>query len=162
MADTTNQTPNAADQQTGSEHEPAKPAPSPAQERTDWKTQARKWEERAKTNTEKLRNLEHQLEQASESESKLDKAMSRIAALEEHNAKLELAQLKNEVAAENGVDAALLHGATREELTNVAKALLKWKNQETFGAMPAPGSQPEQQPDKQQERQFLRELLNKE
>lgn len=53
--------------------EPAPPAEPPAQEdKTDWKSEARKWEQRAKENTTKLEKLEQQSK--TEAEKALDAA----------------------------------------------------------------------------------------
>lgn len=106
---------------------------SPAQE-TDWKAEARKWEQRAKEHRAKLRDLEpkaQRFEEIEESQkTELQKLQERLAAAEGQAQELALAKDRAEVAAEKGVPASLLHGATREELEAAADALLEFRGEQ--------------------------------
>jgi hypothetical protein len=106
------------------------PAGAPAQEPTDWKAEARKWEQRAKDNLAKVTELSPaaarlaEIEEANKTAEQ--KAAERFEALEksdrEKAAAIEAREqklLRYEVAAAKGLDlkAALrLQGATKEEL----------------------------------------------
>ena len=101
----------------------------PAQE-TDWKAEARKWEQRAKENLSKVNELSPaaaRLAEIEESNKTAEqKAAERVAALEESDrskdtaiAERDARLLRYEIAAAKGLDlkAALrLQGSTREEL----------------------------------------------
>lgn len=103
---------------------------APAQETTDWKTEARKWEQRAKDNLAKVTELSPaaaRLAEIEESNKTADqKAAERFEALEKSDrekdaalAEREAKLLRYEVAAAKGLDlkAALrLQGSTKEEL----------------------------------------------
>lgn len=102
----------------GNENTPqAEPAATPAQEGTDWKSEARKWEERAKANKEAAARLA-ELEEAQKTEEQ--KTAERLAALEAENEKYkqaeQVARWKKEVSAETEVPADLLAGSTLEEI----------------------------------------------
>lgn len=96
--------------------DPAAP-PAPAQEPTDWKAEARKWEERAKTNKTAAEKLA-EIEEASKTETQkaIERAEKAEKALAERDAKSALAAARDEVAAATGVPAAALRGSTKEEL----------------------------------------------
>ena len=96
---------------------------TPAQE-TDWKAEARKWEERAKANktaAEKLAEIEEATKTAEE------KAAERLAAAERRAAELEVKALRAEIASTKGVPVALLTGSTQEELEAAADALIEFR-----------------------------------
>ena len=109
---------------------PAEPAATPkpeapAQEPTDWKVEARKWEQRAKENSKAAERLA-EIEEASKTAEQ--KAAERLAALEKENAGLKASQLRADVAGEKGLPAKLakfLQGSTREELEASAAELLE-------------------------------------
>lgn len=135
----------------------------PAQEtETDWKAQARKWEERAKSNKARADQLATQLKQLEGASGDLEKALARISALEEHNQVLEHSKLVAEVAAVKKVDAELLTGATREELEAYADRLLAWRSEARQAAAPKLGYQPSKQPKNSDTIQVLRNMFNKE
>lgn len=108
----------------------APPAEAPAQEPTDWKAEARKWEQRAKENLAKVNELSPaaaRLAEIEESNKTAEqKAAERAAALEDSERAsqatitgLESKLLRYEVAAAKGLDlkAALrLQGTTKEEI----------------------------------------------
>lgn len=90
---------------------------APAQE-TDWRAEARKWEQRAKSNkdaADRIATIEAEKAQLAE----------KVTAYE---TKEKRAQLVSEVSQEAGVPAEVLRGNTREELeahAEVLKALIK-------------------------------------
>lgn len=91
---------------------------------THWKQMARKNEARAKENAEKAKKFD-ELEEASKSE--LQKALEAQQAAEARAAAAEVAALRGKVAAAKGVPLDLLTGATEEEITAAADALLAWR-----------------------------------
>ena len=103
---------------------------SPAQE-IDWKAMARKHEDEKKALRKQLKDLEpkaKQYEEIQESQkSELQKLQERLQAAESQTQELSLAKDRAEVAAEKGVPATLLHGATREELEAAADALIAFR-----------------------------------
>ena len=106
------------------EPEPAtKPTDAPAQE-TDWKAEARKWEERAKANKGAADRLA-EIEEASKTEAQ--KAAERLAAAEAKVAEFEqreqVAKWKDEVAKATGVPAAALAGSSKDEIEAHAETL---------------------------------------
>lgn len=92
------------------------PAP-PAQETTDWKAEARKWEERAKGNKTALDELTAKHELTATEKADLAKK------LEAYEADKERATLVSEIAEANKVPASALRGSTREELEAHAAVL---------------------------------------
>ena len=114
----------------------------PAQE-TDWKTEARKWEQRSKDNLAQVEQLKARLEGMEDTSTDLEKALGRISALEQHNTRLEHDALVAAVAAEKQVPASLLQGGTREELVAFADQLLEFRQAEPRkAAAPGLGHQP--------------------
>ena len=104
--------------------ESAAPAQAPAQESVDWKAEARKWETRAKENTEAAKRLA-ELEEASKTEEQ--KRAEQLAELQARVAQYEtreqVAKWKSEVAEATGVPAAALAGSTKEEIEAHAATL---------------------------------------
>lgn len=98
---------------------------------TDWKAEARKWENRAKENLAAAKAHESAAQRLAEIEesqkTEAQKATERLAAAEQRAAELELKANRAEVAAAKGVPADLLTGSTVEELTASADALIKFK-----------------------------------
>lgn len=145
--------------------EQAAPDTPPAQEETgtDWKAEARKWEERAKANTAKVKDLQTKVSALDGSKSELDKALERIGKLEQANADLERAKITAEIAAVKQVDASLLTGSTREEIEAFADRLIAWRGgQPKQAAAPALGYQPSNDPRTSAAHQVVRGLFNKE
>lgn len=134
----------------------------PARE-TDWKAQARKWEDRAKANLKRAQKLEQDLEALEGASGDLEKALARISRLEAHKKQLEHDALVAEVAQVKGVDGGLLAGSSREELEAHADRLLAWRGGDgRVPSAPALGYQPVNQPKPDPTRQVLREMFNKE
>jgi hypothetical protein len=126
--------------------EPATEAPkpeAPAQE-TDWKAEARKWEERAKANktaAEKLAEIEEASKTADQ------KAAERLELAEKRAVELEQKADRAEVAAEKGVPIGLIHGSTRVEMEAAADALIEFRGANTPGAPKPDPSQGAKIPD---------------
>ncbi|HEX9767011.1 MAG TPA: hypothetical protein VGA36_09625 [Nitriliruptorales bacterium] len=122
------------------EPDPPKP-PDPPGEATDWKAEARKWEKRAKDNSDAAARLT-ELEDANKTE--LQKAQDAAAAAEKAKADAESRALRIEVATSKGLTAGQakrLSGATREELEADADELLA-----EFGGTGKPGPPPSGKP----------------
>ena len=109
------------------------PAQEPEQQETDWKAEARKWEQRAKDANRRVKDLEpfeakvSELEEASMSE--LEKAQERAERAERALAEASATAVRAEVAAEKGVPVALLSGDSREALIASAEALLAFRDE---------------------------------
>lgn len=124
---------------------------APAQESTDWKAQARKWEERAKANKDAAERLA-ELEEAQKTEEQ--KTAERLAALEAENEQYkqaeQISKWKQEVSSETEVPAELLAGSTLEEIQEHAQRLKSHITQpsntpapaivSTVGNQPAPAA----------------------
>lgn len=97
------------------------PAPTPTPEapaqETDWKAEARKWEERAKSNKSALDELTGKYTAAESEKTEL------ATKLQTYEAEKERAALVSEVAEANKVPASALRGNTREELEAHAAVL---------------------------------------
>lgn len=124
------------------------PAADPAQG-TDWKAEARKWEQRAKENSEALKTHQQQLEDSKKSaEQRSAEALTKAEAAAQEAA---TKALRYEVAAEKGIDLAFasrLTGSTKEELEADADALMALipKAPEAASEPPAGPTVPGQQP----------------
>lgn len=114
---------------------PATDAPAREPEvETDWKAEARKWEQRAKDNL--ARATEHEsaakrlaeLEDAQKSE--VEKANDRAAKAEQALAAAQSQALRAEVAASKGVPLELIHGTSRDELEAAADALIAFRGEQ--------------------------------
>lgn len=91
------------------------PAPEPKVDDTDWKAEARKWEQRAKENAPAAKRLA-EIEEANKSEAQ--KASERTAAAETRALEAEAKVLRRDVAIEHKLtaeDAALLDTITDED-----------------------------------------------
>lgn len=129
--------------------------PAPAQE-TDWKAEARKWEDRAKANTKAAERLA-EIEESQKTE--LQKAADRAAAAEAKATGIEARALRAEVAAAKGIPAALLSGATQQELEASADALLAFRGPATRSATPEEAGAGNQGADIAAPKQLTREDL---
>ena len=109
----------------GAPAETPSPKPAdPAQDTTDWKAEARKWESRSKENSTAAQRLAEIEEEKKTDEQRVT---DRIAAAEKRANDLESRATRAEVAATKGVPAALLSGSTQEELEASADALIAFK-----------------------------------
>ena len=107
-----NQNPQTEPDKTGPT-EPTEPHGTDPEPQTDWKVEARKWEQRAKENkaaAEKLASLEHDKKTDAE---KLEALEKRLEAKEKAEAR---AALVARVAKEKGVPADLIAGDSEEEM----------------------------------------------
>jgi hypothetical protein len=129
---------------------PAEPATPPAQEADELsqlKAEARKWEQRAKENFEKAKKFDD-LEEASKTEAQkqadaLTKAQSE---LNEYKQREQVAAWAKEVSTETGVPADLLRGSTKEELTAHAtqlKPLIGTQQEQPPGVVSTIGKTPQ-------------------
>ncbi|MFC9769276.1 hypothetical protein [Rhodococcus jostii] len=104
--------------------DPAAPPDVPAQDETDWKAEARKWEQRAKDNAPAVKRLA-EIEEANKTEAQ--KQAERLAALEAENATVKAEALRYKIAAKHTVsdeDAELfLTGSDEQTLTRQAERL---------------------------------------
>ncbi|RLP70875.1 hypothetical protein D9V30_00100 [Mycetocola reblochoni] len=102
-------------------------AESSAQNETDWKSEARKWESRAKANKDAAEELAAVREsQKSEAEKAADRLKAAEARLAEFEARDQRAATVREVAAATGLDEAavsVLAGGSADELTAAAEVL---------------------------------------
>src|SRR5690606_24445139 len=119
--------------------------PAPVQE-PDWKVEARKWEARAKENSDAARRLA-EIEEASKTEA--EKAAERLAALEAENAAFkqekQVATWATEVSEASGVPVAALRGSTKEELeahAETLKSLIKADDSGSGPYVPNEGTRP--------------------
>ena len=129
------------DEKPAAPEQPTTPKPQPpAQEaETDWKAEARKWEQRAKDNKSAAERLA-ELEQAQMSES--EKAAARVRAAEERAAELEVANSRKDLAIEHRLsseDAELLEGMTDvDAMRRVAERLARQAEEEAGPRAPKP------------------------
>ena len=120
-------------------HIETKPEEAPAQE-PDWKAEARKWEKRAKENSDAAQRLA-EIEEANKTEQQ--KQAERLAELEsqvsDYQTREQIAAWKAEVAAETGVPADVLSGSTKEELEAHASKLKPLIDQSPASHQPISG-----------------------
>lgn len=103
---------------------PPEPDPKPQGDGTDWKAEARKWEQRAKDNKSAADELE-QLKEADKTEAQ--KAADRATEAEKRATEAEAKALRLEVAQDKGLtpaQAKRLAGTSKEELEADADELL--------------------------------------
>nr|DAN41354.1 MAG TPA: hypothetical protein [Caudoviricetes sp.] len=93
----------------------------PTEPTTDWKSNSRKWEDRAKSNKEQLDATLKELE-----ELKASQATNTTEQLEQANAKIAELKLKIKVSTETGVPVELLQGSDEEAITASANALTSY------------------------------------
>lgn len=129
------------------------------EEPTDWKSLARKWENRAKSANEKVRDLQTQLAEADQEHEAAVKAA--VAPLETRISEFEHAEKvrgwKHAAAKEHGVPEALLRGGSEDEINAHATEL-----HDAFQARTAPvvaGVEQAPAAGASDERQFVRELF---
>ena len=124
MSETTPEKPAEATQET--------PTAADAKPETDWKAEARKWEQRAKENSKAADQLAA-LEEANKTE--LQKTQERAQKAEERAAQAELTALKVRVAAEMNVPVEVLHGNDEDTVRAAAQKVIEWRD---AGKKPAP------------------------
>ena len=115
--------------------------PAPAKE-TDWKSEARKWEQRAKENSLAAARLA-ELEESQKSEAQ--KLEERASSAETKLTQTELRALRAEVALEKGLtpsQAKRLVGSSLDELAADADELLRDLGKQSTGPRPDPSQGP--------------------
>ena len=118
---------------------------APAQE-TDWKSEARKWEDRSKANHTALDELTGKYQSVTAERDSLSQERDALAQkVAEFEAKEQRATLAAEISEATGVPAAALRGDTREELEAHAaqlKSLISRQPAAVAGATTKPTSAP--------------------
>lgn len=112
-----------------SQTEPTEGAPhgAPKPEETDWKAQARKWEERAKANKEAADELEKLKEsQMSEQEKAARHTKELEAKLARFQEEKQQQEWRNQVSKESGVPSDLLRGSTLDEVQAHADSIRQY------------------------------------
>ena len=128
--------------------EPAKPE-AKSDDTTDWKAEARKWEQRAKENAKRA-------EEATKTEAE------RLADLEERTAKAEAKAARRDIALEHKLskeDAALLDDLTDEDAMKRLAARLAAESDKKRNHVPREGNNPETASDDR--RDFVRRLTGR-
>ena len=135
---------------------------TPAQEQTqetDWKAEARKWEERSKSNHSELQSAQTALSEAEGKIGSLTETVNelngRVEAFEKAEAR---AKLTREIADREGIPADALRGDTEEELTAHARDLKKLF-EPVVPYVPSQDRQPSDSP-RDEMREFARSLFN--
>lgn len=100
------------------------PSQTPQGDGTDWKAEARKWEKRAKDNSDAAARLK-ELEDRDKSE--VERLTQRAAEADRRAQEAETKAVRAEVAAAKGVPVSLLSGSTKEEIEERADQLLQFK-----------------------------------
>lgn len=112
----------------------------PAQDETDWKKEARKWETLAKQNKDAAERLTA-LEEANKSEAQ--KAAEELERLRSENSEFrtraQIAEWTDAISKETGVPAHALKGSTEEELREHAETLKSLIEKQPSGLQPIPG-----------------------
>ena len=136
------------------------PIPTPPAQETDWKAEARKWEERSKENKSSndalTRERDEALAKAASLEGSVSELSNKVAKFESEKS---LSDMVAKVADSVGVDAKALRGSTEGELTehaNYLKALIG--SQPTAPVIPSQGKSPERVQDDPL-REFTRNLF---
>ena len=127
---------------------------APAQE-TDWKSEARKWEDRSKANHTALDDLTGKYQSVT---AERDTLAQKVA---EFEAKEQRAALAAEISEATGIPAAALRGDTREELEAHA-AQLKSLLPTTAPAIPGAAQKPSSSAPVDPVREFTRNLFARE
>lgn len=105
---------------------PASETPAePKADETDWKAEARKWEQRAKENKSAAEKLA-ELEESKKTE--LEKERDRAKAAEQRATLAEQVALKTRIAAETNVPIEVLHGDDEETIRAAAERVIAWRD----------------------------------
>ncbi|ERS24841.1 hypothetical protein HMPREF1301_00226 [Propionibacterium sp. KPL2005] len=149
-------TPAQADADQKTEEKPDQP-----QGGTDWKAEARKWEERAKANKSELDKLAQESTKGLSDVEKLTRANGELKAEVEA---LRLDQLRRDVAAEKGLAheaCQFLSGSTREELEKSADVLSRLIGSQQRQMKRLAGQPPEDNPELTEARDFVDALASR-
>lgn len=140
-----------------SENAEAVEGAEPEAKEIDWKSEARKHEQRAKDNAAKAKANEGAAQRLAEIEdankSEIEKVAARAEAAEKRAAELEAKSIRSDVALAKGVPAALLTGSTQEELEASADALIEFRGEQQAPSLHVPneGKSPTKQPNSEKE-----------
>ena len=142
---------------------PDVPAPEPKVDDTDWKAEARKWEQRAKENAPAAKRLA-EIEEANKTEAQ--KAAEKMAAAEKRAAEAEAKVIRRELALEHKLtkeDAALLDTITDEDAMRALAARLSAGSDTKPSGLHVPGEgKTPSAPNADPKREFLRSLTGRE
>ena len=115
------------------EEKELEPKPQGEQEEpqgTDWKAEARKWEDRAKENLKKAKAYDEALKERQKQEPTLQALQNEVETLKAANeaakAEAERLAMLNVVSSATGVPVNLIHGKTEEEMTTSANSVLEF------------------------------------
>lgn len=115
---------------------PESPTETPPARETDWKAEARKWEERAKANKSAAEKLAEIEEANKTAEQKRDEELEKLRKENEsYKTREQVAKWKEEVAEAAGIPAAALAGSTKEEIEAHAETLKPLIAGKTKGAV---------------------------
>lgn len=130
--------------------------PEAKQPETDWKAEARKWEQRAKENTAAAKKLA-EIDEANKSEA--TKAAERITALETELADSKAAALRAQAAADADVPLALITASTEDEIKAQVKTLKEWLGDKKPGGNHVPREGRQTNPPKTDDKKAFADFL---
>lgn len=133
----------------------------PAEDSTDWKAEARKWEDRSKANYEELQQLKQKVQSQGDAQSDLEKALDRLNALEQSVAEKDIQLMKQAVATEKGVPVDILVGSTEEELSAHADKILAFRGDAPAGAVITQAGFHPEPPKPNDEQEFVNNLFKR-
>lgn len=119
---------------------------------TDWVAEARKWEQRAKSNSAAAKKLA-ELEAANRTDTE------RITALEAELAESKAAALRAQAAAEAEVPVALITASSEEEIKAQVKALKEWLGDKKPGGNHVPREGRQTKPPKTDDKKAFADFL---
>jgi len=122
------------------------------QPETDWKAEARKWEQRAKDNSAAAKKL-------ADAEAANQTDTERITALEKELAESKAAALRAQAAAEAEVPVALITASTEDEIKAQVKALKEWLGDKKPGSNHVPREGRQTKPPKTDDKKAFADFL---
>lgn len=131
----------------------------PGEDSIDWKAEARKWEERSKTNHSELQKLQQTLQAQGDARTDLEKALDRLNALEQAVAEKDAQLMKQAVSSVKGVPAELLVGSTEAELSAHADKILEFRGSTPTGPVIPKGGFHPVPPKPNDEQEFVKTLF---
>jgi hypothetical protein len=119
---------------------PTTPAPAAPAQETDWKAEARKWEDRAKQNKSAAEELDKIREaQKTEEQKRVERENALEKELAGYRTREQIAKWKADVAEATNVPVAVLAGSTLEEIQEHAEKLKPLISQAPIKPQPIPG-----------------------
>ena len=119
---------------------------------TDWKAEARKWEQRAKDNSAAAKKL-------ADAEAANQTDTERITALEKELAESKAAALRAQAAAEADVPVSLITASTEEDIKAQVKALKEWLGEKKPGGNHVPREGRQTKPPKTDDKKAFADFL---